>query len=156
MHIYRSFSSRATKAIAGRIGKEIVSSFRASARRDALVVALIGDLGAGKTTFVQGFLSALRVRENITSPTFVLLKRYALSGVPFAHLYHIDAYRLKNAKDLVALHYKEMLRDPGAIVLIEWADRVPRAIPKHSVRITLLHGAKEHERVIKIRGAMGR
>jgi tRNA threonylcarbamoyladenosine biosynthesis protein TsaE len=105
-------------------------------RRDgATVVTLSGDLGAGKTTFAQAFAQALGVRENITSPTFVIQKSYELAGQKFQRIIHIDAYRLEGSHELEALAFKELLQDPANIILVEWPEKVPGIIPKHAVKI---------------------
>ena len=104
-------------------------------RQEALVVALSGELGAGKTTFVQGIAKALGVEESVTSPTFVLEKIYALDGRRFSHLVHIDAYRLKGAHELESLGWKELLADSGNLILLEWPEHVAALIPEDAIRI---------------------
>ncbi len=116
------------------------------------VYALVGDLGAGKTTFVQFFLRALGIQGPITSPTFVIIKKYILYPTP-PHLYilayHIDCYRLNNPQELMALGFAEILADPSAIIIIEWADRVRDLIPASAVWLYCTHGIKKDERIIK-------
>ena len=92
--------------------------------REAVVVALQGDLGAGKTTFVQSVAHALGVKEDVISPTFIIQKRYALEGQPFSQLIHIDAYRLEHARELEVLGWDDIARDPGNIIFIEWPEHV--------------------------------
>ena len=140
-----SASSKETKQIAARLAKTISLS---SSRSGALVLALEGNLGAGKTTFIQGFAKALGVKENVLSPTFVLMKVYKVrcrvSGVRCypKHLIHIDCYRLDSPKDL--------LKDKDAVILIEWADRIRRIIPKDATWIKFEHGKRPSERVLRI------
>ena len=93
------------------------------------VITLSGDLGAGKTAFAKAFAKALGVGEDVTSPTFVIEKIYALQGQPWKHLVHIDAYRLEGGHELLSLGFEEMLRDPAHIILVEWPEIVPTAIP---------------------------
>ena len=123
--------------------------------RGAVVVALSGELGAGKTTFTQGFARALGIKEKIQSPTFVLMKIYKLPGtrskLTFRHLIHIDCYRIHNPKDLLHLGLKDMLRDRDAIILIEWPERIKKIIPPDALRLSLGHGAGVHERNIHIK-----
>jgi len=91
----------------------------------ALVLLLRGDLGAGKTTFMQGFAKGLGVKETINSPTFVILKKYPLNMAGgFKYFYHIDCYRLGGAADFEPLGIKEILRDAANIVAIEWPEVV--------------------------------
>ena len=106
-------------------------------RKYAIVVALSGELGAGKTTFAQGMAKALGVGEVVTSPTFVLEKIYALEGQKFSHLVHIDAYRLKSAHELEALGWKELLQDAGNLIVLEWPEHVAEVVPIDAIRITL-------------------
>jgi len=119
-------------------------------RKGALVFALTGDLGSGKTTFVQGFLRGLGVKKRTTSPTFIIFRRFALSHLLFANLYHADAYRLKKAKDLSALGFKGILDDPKNIVLIEWAEKIKKILPKNTIWIKFSHGKGELDRIIKL------
>ena len=71
--------------------------------KKALVIALRGDLGAGKTTFTQGFFRGLGIKRNPISPTFVIMRRYALHAEGFRNVYHFDAYRLKKEEDMEVL-----------------------------------------------------
>ena len=144
-----SASSKETKQIAARLAKTISLS---SSRSGALVLALEGNLGAGKTTFVQGFARALGAKENVLSPTFVLIKVYPLNTKRYAlrHLIHIDCYRLDSPKDLLHLGFKDLLKDKDAIILIEWADRIRKIIPKDAIWIKFEHGKRPSERVLRI------
>jgi tRNA threonylcarbamoyladenosine biosynthesis protein TsaE len=103
----------------------------------ATVIGLRGDLGAGKTAFVKGAGKALGITEHMTSPTFVIEKRYALEGKAFSTLVHIDAYRLKDGAELVALRFAETLKDPKTLILIEWPDHVASAMPSYATYFAL-------------------
>lgn len=103
--------------------------------RAATVIALSGDLGAGKTTFAQGAALTLGVREAVQSPTFVLEKVYALDGQKYTHLIHIDAYRLKGAHEMRILGWEELVREPGNLILVEWPERIEELIPEDAIRI---------------------
>jgi len=125
----------------------------------AVILALKGELGAGKTTFVQALAKQMGVTEHVQSPTYVLMKKYALpTGLnPFGHqrrfktLIHIDAYRLKNAEEFAALKPEEFLNDPSALVLIEWPERVEGALPEPDRVLRFVsEGAQEGERFIDI------
>lgn len=102
----------------------------------ATTVTLSGDLGAGKTTFVQGTLRALGVTEHITSPTFVIQKSYELTGQIFARAIHIDAYRLKNEHELEVLGWEELAANPENLIFIEWPEKVSGLLAQstHSLR----------------------
>lgn len=104
----------------------------------ATVVALSGQLGAGKTTFTQGAAKALGVEEVVTSPTFVIEKVYALTEQSFGRLIHIDAYRLESAHQLEVLEWEELLADPGNLILIEWPEQVPGAIPAGAAQLSFI------------------
>lgn len=106
---------------------------------DALVIGLIGDLGAGKTTFTQGFARGLGVTRKVLSPTFVLLKRFPLRGADFENFIHIDAYRLKNAHELQVLGWKELIADEKNIILVEWADKIRKLLPKNIIFVYFEH-----------------
>lgn len=131
----------------------------------ALVFALRGELGAGKTTFVQGFLKGLGVRKRAPSPTFVIMRRYALPragahagkrGI-FKNAFHVDAYRLARAKrHLAALGLGKILSDPENIILVEWADRAKGVLPPGVIWLTFRHGKNANERHIIIKRHTGR
>ena len=115
-----------------------------------IVIALEGELGAGKTTFTQAFATVLGVHENVKSPTFVLMKHYKLTNVINYHtLYHLDCYRLNNSADLLSLGTSDIIQRAGNIVLIEWAERVADILPKSHWVVHIDHVA-EHDRNIKI------
>ncbi|MBI2099293.1 tRNA (adenosine(37)-N6)-threonylcarbamoyltransferase complex ATPase subunit type 1 TsaE [Candidatus Uhrbacteria bacterium] len=130
------------------------------------VVALHGDLGAGKTAWVKGMAKGFGVKEQITSPTFVLMKCYRVkkseirnpkSEINFKSQFsknfcHIDAYRLKGANELLAIGVEEYLGAPDTITAIEWAERVEDTLKdKKVIKIHFKFGEKEEERVIKIK-----
>lgn len=135
-------NAKETGAFARKLAKDLTS------KKQSLVLALCGKLGAGKTTFTQSFGRALGVKKRILSPTFLIMKRFPLIQSNFHNFYHIDAYRVK-ASDLKKLGVEEILRDHN-IVLIEWADRVREILPKNTIWIKLEHGAQENERQITL------
>lgn len=138
--VYESRSHRDTAALARALVGEL---HKEKGRKTARIFGLVGNLGAGKTTFSQSFLRALGAKGKITSPTFVLVKKYALpkkkGKTDRLRAYHLDAYRLKSTKELAALGFKEIITSPHHVVLIEWADRVKRAMPKHTKWIVFEH-----------------
>ncbi|PIQ69321.1 MAG: tRNA (adenosine(37)-N6)-threonylcarbamoyltransferase complex ATPase subunit type 1 TsaE [Candidatus Tagabacteria bacterium CG_4_10_14_0_2_um_filter_40_13] len=107
--------------------------------KKAVIIGLIGELGSGKTVFAQGFARGLGIKENIVSPTFVLMRIYALRVLHYARFIHIDAYRFKKAKELSDLGFKDLARDSRNIILIEWADKVRRILPKNHIEIKFGH-----------------
>ncbi|OGZ52785.1 MAG: tRNA (adenosine(37)-N6)-threonylcarbamoyltransferase complex ATPase subunit type 1 TsaE [Candidatus Ryanbacteria bacterium RIFCSPLOWO2_01_FULL_48_26] len=117
----------------------------------AFIIALSGDLGAGKTTFVQGFARGLGIKKRATSPTFIIFRRFAIPKVEshkskVESLYHVDAYRIKKSADLTALGFKEILKDPKNIVLIEWPENIKKILPKTVFWVRFKHGRRELER----------
>src|SRR3989338_8050760 len=134
---FLSKSPKETQKSAEALAKEITR--RALQKKTAFVLGLEGELGAGKTTFVKGFAKALGVKQKVSSPTFVLMKSYNLKRITYNNLYHIDAYRLKDHKDLIKLGIKEILNDPKNLVLIEWSDRVKKILPKNYLKIHIDH-----------------
>ncbi|MBU6388411.1 tRNA (adenosine(37)-N6)-threonylcarbamoyltransferase complex ATPase subunit type 1 TsaE [Patescibacteria group bacterium] len=105
----------------------------------ATLVALSGELGAGKTAFAKAVARALGIEGIVTSPTFVLEKIYVLpDGQPFKRLIHIDAYRLEKGTDLAALGFDELMRDAGNLILLEWPEKVLGALPVPAARISFV------------------
>lgn len=103
----------------------------------ATVVALSGDLGAGKTTFAQAVARYFGIEEQVTSPTFVIEKIYDIPEGAFKRLIHIDAYRLKEERELETLGWRALLADSSTLILIEWPERVPGLLPMDTHRVTL-------------------
>ncbi len=103
----------------------------------ATVVALSGDLGAGKTTFVQAVAGAQGVAEPVKSPTFIIMQVFEVSGGPFRRLIHIDAYRLKDLHELEVLGWRELIADPENLICIEWPEQVTGALPESVQKVTL-------------------
>ena len=105
----------------------------------APVIALYGELGAGKTTFVQYLVKALGGSDRVVSPTFILLRVYPLSHPHFSQVVHVDAYRLTDAEEARTLALHEYLQDPKNIVCIEWAEKVKEILPDDAIEISLSH-----------------
>lgn len=135
MHLV-SQSTADTDAIASRFADTL--RHRMEGRAAALVVALEGELGSGKTTLVQGIARALGIPSLPKSPTFTLAKEYPIPGTPY-RLVHMDCYRLENHRDLAALDMHRTWADPSALVLVEWAQRVAEALPRDHLTVRLTH-----------------
>ncbi len=102
----------------------------------AFVLGLVGELGGGKTTFLQGFARGLGIKEKILSPSFVIMKRFDISyktPTAFKSFYHIDCYRIEKIKEVLDLDFKEIISNPQNIVAIEWADRIWKILPKNTL-----------------------
>lgn len=105
----------------------------------ATVIALSGDLGAGKTTLTQALAKQMGVTETVTSPTFVIMKEYIPLSSPFRALVHLDAYRIEDEVELTPLRFAEKLRTPETLIVIEWPERISGVLPKQHTRIHLTH-----------------
>lgn len=118
------------------------------AARPPLVVAITGDLGAGKTTLVRAICRGAGVGEQVTSPTFALVHEY--SGA-LGTVYHLDLYRLTSPDELTAIGWDDLMR-AHAIVLIEWAERAADRLPADIVPIALEHVEADPDRRILMAG----
>lgn len=139
----KTTSFKQTKALAKLLSGEIFHG-----KNGALVFALSGDLGTGKTTFSKGFIAGAGVKRKITSPTFVLVKSYKIKSYK---IYHIDCYRIKKPKELFDSGLEEILKNPKNIVLIEWPEIIKKYLPKGAIWIEFKHGEKINERIIKLK-----
>ena len=129
------------------LGKIFAQELLNESRKNAKVICLSGELGAGKTTFTQGMLKGFQVEGPYTSPTFVIMKEHfpeirnlksiAQKNKSSQKIYHIDAYRI-TAEDILSLGWKEMISNPpagGNIIIVEWAERIKKIIPQDAVWI---------------------
>jgi tRNA threonylcarbamoyladenosine biosynthesis protein TsaE len=152
MKTYHTISSEETKQIGEGFAASFFSPKTAVRRSGATVIVLSGELGAGKTTFVQGFFRGAGVKRRALSPTFVLMRHYKLAPRKnFSCIIHVDAYRLKDPKQLAPLAFDEMLADPKNLILIEWGEQIKSALPKDAQWLKFHHGKKENERTITIK-----
>lgn len=121
--------------------QELAEAFIASLStgEQAVVVALEGDLGAGKTAFSQYIGEALGVHDPIQSPTFLIEKIYELRKKPWEHLIHIDAYRLESEQELLDLGWREIVKKPENLILVEWAEKVRSILPEDAIHIGISH-----------------
>lgn len=122
--------------------------------RGGEILALVGDLGSGKTTFTQFLAKELGVKENVTSPTFVLMKKYKIEKLRKQknkkikrYLYHLDAYRLSSPDEALDLGLEEIWSDPKNITVIEWADRIADILPEKRIEIAF---SLEKERKVMV------
>ena len=114
----------------------------------ATVLALSGDLGAGKTTLVQLLARVLGVTDTVTSPTFVVMKQYETTNDAFAELVHIDAYRIEDVDEMRPLGFTTVLARPGTLICIEWAERIAPLLPPQTVSVTLVLNRDETRTLI--------
>ncbi len=133
-----------TQKLASDFAQKILKS---EPQRKSVIIGLIGDLGSGKTIFAKGFARRFGIKNQITSPTFVLEKIYKLNAKNYKHLVHIDAYRVENPKEISALGFKELIHDNKNIILIEWADKIKNILPKNCIKIFFEHAGKNNRKI---------
>ncbi len=110
----------------------------AEQKRDgAFVLALSGELGAGKTFFVKAIARSFGVREVVNSPTFLIMKKYKLNNERFSYLYHFDCYRVLNAKEIEALGWREIISKKDAFVAVEWPENIKSILPESHTRVEI-------------------
>ena len=138
------------KEIDSFAGDTLDSLLKEKKETAATVLGLSGELGSGKTTFVQALARTLGIAEHVTSPTFVIEKAYDLHDQAFGRLIHIDAYRLEGAHELRSLGFEDMLSDSANLVVIEWPERVKEILPgdTHELHFAV---AGDREREINVR-----
>lgn len=112
------------------------------------IITLSGDLGAGKTTFVQGFAKGLGITQRITSPTFIVMRQYPIPNTQRI-LYHLDLYRIEENSNFEQLGLTEIFNDPNNIVLIEWPEKLSQNLPPNITTIKIKNLEKD-EREIEI------
>lgn len=142
METYTTHSTEETR----KLGKKIALGLQSQT-----LLCLQGDLGAGKTTFVQGLLEGLGAEKPYVSPTFVIMKEYDLreaTATGIKRIYHCDAYRVE-ASDFETLGFVEWYADPEGLVILEWPERVADLLPPDRIDITF-KSLGETERKISI------
>ncbi len=123
---YTTNSAKQTQKLGEKFAEEIVLS--RTSHKTAVILGLTGNLGGGKTTFLQGFAKGLGIKEKILSPTFVIIKKYK-------NFYHIDCYRINKPKEILELGWKDIIKNPKNIVAVEWPERIKKALPKSTIFI---------------------
>jgi len=123
-----------------KIGEILAKEILKSKLEKAFTLGLEGDLGGGKTTFLQGFGKGLGIKEKILSPTFVIMKRFKIpKGKNFYSLsttrwfYHLDCYRVKNEKDILNLGFKDLVLNSKNIIAVEWIEKIKGILPKNTL-----------------------
>ncbi len=136
---FNTFSAKQTQQLAGLI---LIDLIKKSSKDKAIVLALQGDLGSGKTTFVQGLAKSLGIRGRVNSPTFVILKR-------FRNFYHFDCYRINKPEEILGLGWQEIISNPKNIVVIEWPEKIKKFLPKDTIYLKFKF-INENQREVKI------
>ena len=132
-----------------KLGEEFARSHLA--RLKCPLIGLYGDLGSGKTTFVQGLAKGLGIKRRIISPTFIIVRSYKLGfkiyDLRFKNFYHIDLYRVEGDKDIEGLGLEEIIENPENIVAIEWAEKMGRFLPRKRIDIRFVYLSERKRRI---------
>jgi len=123
-----------TQKLGEILAKEVLKT---KLKKGALTFGLEGDLGGGKTTFLQGFAKGLGIKEKILSPTFIILKKFKIQSANrrknFKNFYHIDCYRIEKPREILDLGFKEIVSNPQNIIAVEWANRIKNILPQNII-----------------------
>ncbi len=144
---YISHSENETK----NIGKKIAAKLKGGE-----ILALRGDLGAGKTVLSKGIAVGLGYKKNVNSPTFVLMKIYKIytplpplkGGTEIKYICHVDAYRITDSNEMENIGINEYLGAQDTVSIIEWPEKIKKMLPKNTIWVELNYGKKENERKI--------
>lgn len=154
--IYLTKNSNQTKKLGEFFAKKIS---KLKPKKQAVVLGLIGDLGGGKTTFLQGFAKGLGIKEKILSPTFVIMRKYEVRSMKkrkdirrfmfyASCFFHVDCYRIEKPKEILELGFQEIASNPQNIMAIEWADRIKKILPKNAIWIKFDFISKEKRQIV--------
>lgn len=120
-------SARQTQKLGEKIGHGL---------KPGAIIALYGDLGSGKTTFIQGLARGLGIKKRIISPTFVFVRQYQVTNYQSpVTFYHIDLYRVEKFEDTKGLGLEEIFADQNGVIAIEWAEKIKKILPKKRIDI---------------------
>ncbi len=143
---YLTESPAKTKELGKTLAKNILKKKKG---KKAAVFGLEGDLGGGKTTFLQGFALGLSIKDKILSPTFVIMKKYEIpKSKEYKNFYHFDCYRAKDEKEISVLGVEKIISNPGNIVAIEWAEKIKDILPKNSFWIKFKFVGQKTRKII--------
>ncbi len=141
-----------------RIGKALAEKIlKGELEKTAQILALQGDLGGGKTTFLQGFAKGLGVKDKILSPTFVILRKFKIkkqsyrktkSTAKFKTFYHIDCYRIGKPKEILSLGFKKIISGSQNIVAVEWAEHIKKILPQSAILINFEFIGKNKRKIV--------
>ncbi len=140
MAVYNTCSSAQTEKIGFLLGRSVP---------DGSVIAMFGDLGAGKTAFTRGFTQGMGIEADVSSPTFALVNEYRGNGKT---IYHFDMYRISGWDDLYSTGYFDYL-DMGNTLIIEWSENIESVLPENCIKVIITKTDNINERNIEIIGA---
>ncbi len=130
---YTTKTAKETQSIGQKIAKDVVKK---NGFNHATVLLLRGNLGGGKTTFLQGFAKGLGVKEKVLSPTFAIMKKFKIiKSKNFNYFYHLDCYRINKPEEILELGFKEIIYDPKNIVAVEWPEKIEKYLEKNLTEI---------------------
>ena len=134
-------SARETQDVGRKVAADLI-------KKTPSVIALTGDLGSGKTTFVQGFVKALGIKKNIISPTFILMRTYKTKKKKV--LYHLDLYRLESnfKNEIENLGIKDIWKEENTILVIEWAEKIKDLLPSGTIWIKFEYFIDDQRKII--------
>jgi len=115
----------------------LLTKLKTRASRRAVVLALHGDLGAGKTALTRLLAKGLGVTESVVSPTFIIMKGYHTSDATFKKLYHLDVYRFVSPLELIPLSWLTLLEAPNTLICVEWAEKIASELPVDTIHLRL-------------------
>lgn len=135
-----------------QIIKEIIKKASLGNKKNATIISLFGDLGAGKTTVTKEIARQLGIKEKVVSPTFVIMKIYKVESNSkyysnFKKLIHIDAYRIENAQEFISFNWEEIISNKENLVILEWPEKIKDIIPKNAIKISLSHIDEETRQI---------
>lgn len=132
-----------------RIAGEFVKSDLGK-RNSATIVCLYGDLGFGKTTFVQGMAKGLEIEKKILSPTFIIMRSYRIKiqNSRFKNFYHVDLYRINNEGEILDLGLLDILQNPENMVAIEWPEKMGSLLPEKHINIRIEYLENDRRKIV--------
>jgi tRNA threonylcarbamoyladenosine biosynthesis protein TsaE len=133
-----------------KVARELIKKISNNKNEKAAILALSGDLGTGKTTITQEIAKIFGIKENLVSPTFVIMKKYDIKKGIFKKLIHIDAYRLEKEIELIHLGWEELVSDKNNLIIIEWPERIVDSLKKENTYFVYLEHINEKTRKLKI------
>ncbi len=139
MPIYNTKNAAQTEALGEKLGATAAAGD---------VVALFGELGAGKTAFVRGFARGMGISADVSSPTFAIVNEYRTGD---KILYHFDMYRVVSWDSLYSTGFFDYL-DSGSVLIIEWSENIESVLPDNCIRVEISKTANDNERIIDIKG----
>lgn len=135
--VYKSCSVEETEKIASELSDKL---------NGTEVIAMYGDLGAGKTAFTRGLVKGFEIEDSVSSPTFSLVNEY-IGDFP---VYHFDMYRIDSWEDLYSIGFFDYIGN--GLIVIEWSENIEGALPDDVIKITITKGVSNDERIIEIEG----